>query len=284
MIIKKTDVSGGVMGVMLPVFVLLAMVVTLVPVPAHADLTILPIRILMEGRDRNSDLTIVNTSDTVNTYRLEWRHRRMREVGGYEHLDAPLDPLFDPDETIKFSPRNVTIAPGQTQRIRLSLRKPADLPDGEYRAHLVLKKVAGAVPRREAPSSGLAVQVQTNVGFSIPVVVRQGGYDGAVKIGNPQFVQPARPEHLPHLTLDVHRTGIHSVNGTVRVYWTPEGEKERLVGQAKNVNVFHEIDKRIVGVTMREDGITSGAIRITFEGANERKGLLYDEQVFPVGQ
>jgi hypothetical protein len=50
------------------------------------------------------------------------------------------------------------------------------------------------------------------------------------------------------------------------------------------VNVFHEIDKRVIGVSMREEGITSGVIRIAYEGANERKGILYDEQIFPVGQ
>jgi fimbrial chaperone protein len=281
---KNTSSVYCLRDIVLCSFALIVMAVTLVPVPAHADLTILPIRVLMEDRDRNAELTLVNTSDTTNTYRLEWRHRRMKEVGGYEHLDAPLDPLFNPDETIKFSPRHVTIAPGQTQRIRLSLRKPADLPDGEYRAHLVLKKVAGAVPRGNKPQSGLSVQVQTNVGFSIPVVVRQGPYDAAVKISNPQFSQPARPGDVPHMTLNLSRTGIHSINGTVRVYWTPEGADERLVGQAKNVNVFHEIDKRLVGVSMREDGITSGVLRITFEGANEKKCTIYDEQIFPIGR
>ncbi len=265
-------------------FCALIIATVFIPTPAHADLTILPIRVLMEGRERNSELTLVNSSATTNTYRLEWRHRRMKEVGGYEHLDAPLNPIFDPDKTIMFSPKQVTIAPGQTQRVRLSVRKPADLPDGEYRAHLVLKKVAIKNPINKKGQPGLAVQVNTNVGFSIPVVVRQGPYDANVKITKPQFLPPNKPGASPAMSLVLKRTGLHSISGTLRVYWTPIGEAERIIGQTKNVNVFHEIDERLIGVTLKENNITSGTIRIAFEGERKKKGVVYDEQRFPVGR
>lgn len=273
--IRKVIISG---------FFALLIATIFAPTPARADLTIMPIRLLMEDRDRNAELTLLNSSNVTNTYRLEWGHRRMKEEGGYIPLTEPLDPLFDPNKTIRFSPRQVTIKPGQTQRIRLSVRRPADLPDGEYRGHLVLRKVARNTPRQSSGKPGLDVQMNTNVGFSIPVVVRQGAFDAGVKINDPQFIQPTKAGDNPILTLTLNRTGIHGINGTLRIYWTPVGEDERVIGTTKNINIFHEIDKRIIGVSLRENNITAGTIRITFEGQSKQRGVIYDEQSFPVGQ
>ncbi len=267
-----------------PWFRILLVAILFMPSPTQANLTIMPIRVLMEERDRNAELTLFNSSKTTNTYTLEWIHRRAREEGGYTKLEEPLDPLFDPNKTIKFSPRRVMVAPGQTQRIRLSLRRPADLPDGEYRAHLLLKKTSREKPKTASDQPGVIVQVNTNVGFSIPVVVRQGAYDAGVKISDPKFIQPSKPDEKPRLTFTLNRTGIHSLNGTVQAYLTPIGGEERLIGISKNVNIFHEIDKRFIGIGLKENNITAGTIRVTFEGESSQKGIIFDEQSFPVGQ
>ena len=35
----------------------------------------------------------------------------------------------------------MTLAPGETQAVRLLLRKPGNLADGEYRSHLLMQNV-----------------------------------------------------------------------------------------------------------------------------------------------
>ncbi|HRQ60129.1 MAG TPA: hypothetical protein PLO23_01200 [Alphaproteobacteria bacterium] len=245
----------------------------------------MPIRVLFDDRERSEELTIINTSKRTNTYRLEWGYRRMKEEGGYEQLEAPLDATFDAEKSLIFSPRQVTIAPGENQRVRLSLRRPADLPDGEYRAHLLMKRVSdGNEPRTGVVTdSGISAQMGTNVGFSIPVIVRQGAYDAGAVISDPEFVPPANPAQPHSLHITVTRTGIHSVAGSFKVYWTPPGQEERFVGEINNINIFHEITKRRVGIVMHEANITSGTIRIVMEGIDEMRGTIIDEKTFPVG-
>lgn len=266
-----------------PIFILVLAVLT---VPARADLTVMPIRVLFDERERSEELTIINTSQKTNTYRLEWGYRRMKEEGGYEHVDGPLDPVFDANKHMVFSPRQVTIAPGENQRVRLSLRRPPDLPDGEYRAHLMMKKIAnGSEPKigKGKSESGMSFQMGTNVGFSIPVIVRQGAYDGGATLSDPEFIAPARPEDSHSLYMTVNRTGIHSIVFSLKAYWTPPGEEERMVGQINNVNIFTEIPKRRVGVVLTENNITSGTMRIVMEGVDELRGRVLDEKTFPVG-
>ena len=111
--------------------------------PAQANILIMPIRIVFGPRDRMQDITVLNTSETqAGTYRLAWIFAKQTEEGTYVKLDEPLNPELDPEQTMLFSPRQVTLPPGGKQRVRLSLRRPADLPDGEYRAHLYLKNAS----------------------------------------------------------------------------------------------------------------------------------------------
>lgn len=252
---------------------------------AAADMTIMPIRVVFEDRQRSAELTIINTSQRTNTYRLEWGYRRMKEEGGYEQLDGPMDTVFNPEQHIVFSPRQVTIAPGETQRVRLSLRRPAELPDGEYRAHLMMKRISdGAEPRRPLGGpNGMSFQMGTNVGFSVPVIVRQGAYDAAATISDPEFKMPEKAGDMPALMMTINRQGVYSITGSVKVYWTPPGQSERLVGTLNNLNVFHEIEKRRVGVVLNESNITSGTMRIVLEGVDKMRGVVFDERSFPVG-
>lgn len=255
------------------------------PGAAKADLTIMPIRIVFESRDRSAELTIINTSKKTNTYRLEWGNRKMKEEGGYETLEAPLDAAFDPEKNLVFSPRQVTVPPGETQRVRISVRRPADLPDGEYRAHLVMKKISGpSMGKSVDAGGGVSIQMGTNVGFSVPVIVRQGEYNASAKILDSQFVAPAKPGDNPSMLITMERGGIHSIAGSMRVYWTPPGQEERMVGQTNNINLFHEIHQRKIGVGLTEGPITSGTIRIAFEGIDKDRDTIYDEKTFPVSQ
>lgn len=250
---------------------------------ARADLTIMPVRVMFTDRDRTQEITLINSSENTNTYRLELGSRKMKEIGGYEQLTEPLDPLFKPDETLVFSPRQVTIPPGGQQRVRISLRRPPGLPDGEYRAHLVLRKIGSSEKRKQQTGGGMNMQMMINLGFSIPIIVRQGAYDAALKIGTPQFLPPAKEGAPARLRVELNRSGKNSISGSIRAYWTPAGGKETQISELNNINVFHEISKRFVDMNLQRSDIKGGTLRIVVEGLEENKNQILDEKVFPVG-
>lgn len=260
--------------------------------PAFADIMIMPTRIVFTSRDRMQDITVFNSSNTgAATYKLSWMNVAQTETGDYRPLPGPLDPALDPATAILFSPRQVTLPPGGKQRVRLSLRRPADLPDGEYRAHLYLKsgtaQRAGSMTVKggagDQPTA--AVGMGMYVGLAVPVIIRQGAYDGTASIGTPRFTPgSADGKRPPGIEFPINRGGKHSAIGNVTVHWTPPGGgKEVLIARQSAVNIFAEVSRRLMKIPLKVDRVTGGTVRIKFEGDGPDKGITFDEKTFPVG-
>ncbi len=252
---------------------------------AWADIMIMPIRIVFSSRDRMQDITVFNSSRTAaGTYRLSWVYAQQTEDGGYKQLDHPLNPELDPTTAILFSPRQVSLPPGGKQRVRLSLRRPPELPDGEYRMHLELKNTA----RQSAAAmqkGGASIGVGMSVGLAVPVIVRQGAYDGTASIGPPTFAPgSADGKTPPKIEFAINRGGKFSTLGNVRVYWkSPAGGEEKLIARQNAVNIFAEVPRRMMRIPLKIDRVVGGTVRIIFEGDGPDKGITFDEKTFPVG-
>jgi len=237
------------------------------PAASRADLTIMPLRVVFNDRDRTFDMTLANSSDKTNTYRIEWSFNKMREDGTYEKLETPLNPEFDFTKNVVFSPRQVTIAPSNRQSVRLSLRRPAELPEGEYRAHLTFRRLADSGRNNRKPDQGVAIAIGVNIGFSVPVIVRVGAYDAQASISDIQLLPPAQPGQNNRISLNLNRTGKHSITGRVIVFWTPPGGQEEQIGILNNLNVFTEISRRNIQIVLTNTKpLTGGTLRVIYEG------------------
>lgn len=257
---------------------------------AQADVMIMPIRVVFSSRDRMQDITVFNSSNNQGgTYIMSWMNVQQTESGDYKKLDKPLNPEFDPETAILFSPRQVSLAPGGKQRVRMSLRRPADLPDGEYRTHLYLKNTkrqsAGKMGMTGPEGQNMSIGMGMNVGIAVPVVVRQGVYDGTASIGQPKFLPaPPGPKTAPQIEFVIERAGKFSTMGNVKVYWKPpSGGEEVLIARQNAVNIFHEVPRRIMRIPLKVSHVAGGSVRIIFEGDGPDKGITFDEKTFPVG-
>lgn len=147
---------------------ILAGVVGGVAAPASATYIMDPI-VTFEGRSRDAAVRISNTRPREMTYRIEVVNLRRTPDGKMvEATDVRPGELFARD-FIRFSPRQVTIPPGQMQSIRLSLRKPADLPPGEYRAYLRVTELPPDEPGRAG-----GMQVDILMSHQLPIIVKNG--------------------------------------------------------------------------------------------------------------
>ena len=257
--------------------------------PAWADVMIMPIRIVFNSRDRMQDITVFNSSDVEGgTYQLSWMNVSQTESGNYKRLDGPLNPELDPSTAILFSPRQVSLPPGGKQRVRLSLRRPADLPDGEYRAHLYLKntkKQSAGSMNVKGGESEMTIGMGMNVGIAVPVIIRQGAYDGTASIQPPSFVpRSADGKTPPKIKFSIDKSGKFSTMGNVRILWIPSGGgEEKLIARQNAVNIFHEVSRRLLEIPLKVDRVSGGSVRIIFEGDGPDKGITFDEKTFPVG-
>ena len=117
---------------------------------AQAVLMITPFRVVLDEKTRTAEVTLLNTTEQTNVYRMSWQDKEQTGLGRYINVEMPEENNHGVSEMVRQSPRKVTIEPGKYQRIRLRLRMPSDLPDGEYRSHLVMKMVDEDIKKKEA--------------------------------------------------------------------------------------------------------------------------------------
>ncbi len=256
------------------------------PSAAKADLTITPVRVVFQGRDRSMSVELLNTTDHTNTYRMGWMEMKANDKGGYDMLPADdKNPDGVPNMVI-FSPRQVTIEPHGHQIIRLSLRRPADLPSGEYRAHLSMTRIANALPPvADTHQKGVTMALYANLGFSIPVIVRSGeDKDLKVSLINPKLAMNHKTPPAPVLLIDLNRdAGKFSSYGSIKVLWQPPKGEEQEIGILNNVALYPEIQQRHVEIALNQNP-TVGTLKVVYLGKLESEGTTWAETSFPIGK
>ncbi len=256
-------------------------------VPAMADLMIFPTRIVFEGRTRTAQVDLVNTDNRAATYRIGFAQRRMNENGSFSNIDTPLASEQFADQMIRYSPRQVVLAPGAGQAVRLLLRRPENLADGEYRSHLVFERVPDApLPAAKpaddsdqssaAPAADMNIKLTALVSVSIPVIVRHGVTNATVSITQPR-VQRDTQDGKPLIAFTVERSGNRSVYGDLTAYYTPPGGEPKAIAQASGVALYAPYPKRNVtlhlnpGAGVPADG---GQLRVEFRARPEDHRVL----------
>ena len=129
-------------------------------------------RIIFEGPKRADFITLINESNKPKTYRIVWREMTMDpQTGLRKKTDSEIaQTQYKVSDMVKYSPRRITVQPRQTQEIRLMLRRPNGLPDGEYRSHLLIREerqTKNTVNNSGGNASN--VDIRTLPGISLPV-------------------------------------------------------------------------------------------------------------------
>jgi len=184
------------------------------------DLMILPTRIVLEGRERAAEVTLRNEGISQATYRIFIKEMEMTPEGKLADRDKKAGETTSAD-LIRYTPRQVELAPGEVQRIRIQLRKPEGLADGEYRSHMVFQ----GIPKAEAPTLGakgedktLSFKIQPVYGISIPVIVRHGTLQATLGIGDLKAWLPPEKDMPLIVEFNLERKGNRSTLSDIEVF------------------------------------------------------------------
>jgi len=255
---------------------------------AAADLLVYPTRLVFTGSERAAQLDLHNNGAEPATYRISVVNRRMTETGGFVEVGEPLPGELFADPMIRFSPRQVELAPGTTQTVRVSVRRPPNLPEGEYRSHLHFERLpdpAGTSNVESATKPGeVGVQLRMLVGITIPVIVRQGNTSAKVALFGLELVS-GTAERPPALAFVLNREGNSSVYGDLGATFTPRGGQEQQVGKAAGVAVYtpNPLRRGRLELQLRPGLVLSqGTLRLTYSERPEAGGRLLAEAVLSV--
>ena len=250
------------------------------------DLLVAPTRVVLEGRQRTAEITLVNVGPAPATFRISLINLRMDREGGMKQIETPEPGESFANDLIRYSPRQVTLEPHVAQTVRIQVRKPADLAAGEYRSHLLFRAVPDAAPAvadRAEPPAELSVKLVAVYGISIPVIVRQGEVSAAATLSDLELVPPSGAEKEPVLRFQIHRTGNQSVYGDLTVNFVPAGGgKPTAVGAANGVAIYTPNSLRAAGIALHvppKVPLKNGLLQLTYRTQEKSRQTLAEAAV-----
>ena len=267
------------------VMIISTLIVLLAVSHVLAGVMVYPKRVVFEKNRRAAQLELINNGDETVTYRISLVNRRMSETGGFSAIESPAPGEQFADSMLRYSPRQVTLAPGKGQVVRVMLRKPSGLAPGEYRSHLQfsqqpkIKKQTSIDTQSSLDKGEIGVTLTALVGISIPVIVRHGKTAATVSLSNLELQQPAegRP---PVLSVSMERSGNRSIYGNLAVMFTPQGGAEQVIARAGGVAVYTPNPLRRAKIALHPGpGLTlkHGTLRVTYRERPEAGGKLLAE-------
>lgn len=247
---------------------------------AKADMLLMPLRVYFKDGERMKALTALNNGSVQAIYRLSFEHKKQLPNGNYLNLTSPLDPNYDPAQWLVYSPRQVDLPPQGKQAIKISLRRPADLPAGEYRVHGVLERIARETI--EGRGEGAVTGMMINVGFAVPIIIRVGKYDTTAEVQTVELLPPDPKASNPvsRVELTVQRQGKYSSAGRIEMYWTPPGGGSEIrVNKENSLIIYPEVDVRKVTYSL-DRMIQGGSLRVLYRGMEADTGIVFDDRSF----
>lgn len=249
---------------------LLSMVMALgTSMPAYAGKAgtlLYPTRIVLADKDRTETLTIKNNGTATGSYRLEIEDMEMKNDGSIVTIIEGQQAPFSAKEMVKLSPRKMILKADENQTIRLLIRKPKDLEDGEYRSHLRVTllddNVDGQQDTSQVPQN-LGISIKPVVSMIIPIILRHGKTEASNEISGLSLNNEGGK---PVLKLRLDRHGNRSTLGNISVVFNKAG-KEIKLGEENGIAVYRPLANRQIEVplTLPEGvALSDGTLHVTY--------------------
>jgi hypothetical protein len=268
---------------------LAAALVALWPQPSRAagqaEVTMLPTRVVMDNADRFA--TVIGQA--TGNFTTDLTDMQMTENGMVVPLeDGKTDP-YSAIPYVHLAPKSFTLKPGESQNVRILLRKPEGLAPGEYRSHLKVRLADDNVENTQAPPAGkqaAGIAVKTNLVLVIPVIFRHGDTTLTMKIEEPKLTQD--PQGKPELDMYLAREGSRSSMGDITVNYVPDGGgKPVLLKSFPGVPVYRPTPRRFIAVPLDVPAgvsLTRGSLDIVYTAQEKEGGKQLAEANLPLGR
>lgn len=263
-------------------------IVTSFNVSALGQLMVSPTRIVFEGNERTKQINLINNGAETGRFKISFVRRNMTSTGKVEAVEEN-EPGMYSDEMVRFSPRLVTLAPGQSQTVRLMLRKKSGTVDGEYRSHMLFQSLPDPASSDVSKLSSekaesLSIKLIPVVGITIPVIVRQGNLNANVSLSDFEIKQANTVKAQSVLSLTMNREGNKSTYGDFRVYFTPKGGIPVVVGRINGVAVYTSTDARTLDIQLQTPSgfsLSNGELHVVYlkPGEDEKTGLIAEARL-----
>ncbi|MDD5586226.1 MAG: hypothetical protein PHY92_04625 [Alphaproteobacteria bacterium] len=254
----------------------------------NAQILMAPTRVVLESGTRYTTVTVRNSGDGVGRYKVDLVDATMNENGGIKVNPDGVKDEFSAHDMISFSPRSMTINPDENQDLRILVKMPRDLPDGEYRTHLQVKVTEGNLDPATGKRSteGASIVMQPRMAAVIPLIIRKGQTSFNVKIDDAKLQMGGGDgKQIPEVHVSMSYSGNRSVLGDFKVTHVAPDGKETQLAFDRGIAIYRGLTKRSQTVPLTvPDGVNirAGKLRVAFL-SQEKEGshVLSEKDVTP---
>jgi hypothetical protein len=241
---------------------------------AQGDLLVTPTRVVFEGRKQVESIYLVNMGKETTTYSVSFLQYDQNEDGSYAILDAASDDKMFADPYLRIYPRTVTLAPSESQVIKLQCRLKPGMLDGEYRSHLYFrseKNYTALGYEKTDTIKTISVKLTPIYGISIPVIIRSGDLNAAAIFSD---LKIAKEDLETKLNFTINRSGNKSIYGNLAAEYVPVEGRPYQIGVLNSVAVYTNINKRNFSLLLNLSPgtkLNTGKVRLRFSSSNDAK-------------
>ncbi len=251
-----------------------------------AGLMLFPTRFVLDASERNVAVDIVNKGDARGAYRIELIDMKMPENAAIRQLEEGETDPYSLRKFARISPRRAVLKPDDVQKVRILIRRPRDLADGEYRSHLKVTLTEDNLDRaeHEDATDNISIQIKSRLAFTIPIIVRQGEtfYRVSIEEAKVYYAKTDSAKEAPMLDILFGHRGNRSSMGDIKVtHVDPKGIRT-IVNFHPGVAIYRTANRRRIRVPLSlPDGVSldQGQLRITYVEREDEGGNLIAERV-----
>lgn len=248
----------------------------------QGDLLVSPVRVLFEGNKLKEEISLVNIGNDTTTYSVSFLQYNMNEEGNFELIEKPAEGQMFADPYLRVFPRQVKLAPRESQVVRLQFRRQAGMAAGEYRSHLYFRAEKETAPlslEMKKDSKLMSVQITPVFGISIPVIIRTGDVKVTTELSDLKL--DIQQDTITNLKFAINRNGNISVYGDIVAEYIPLKGKPVEIGLARGVAVYTSVSKRNFTLRLKKSAdvnLNTGKIRVKFTSPKDTAYEVFAEK------
>lgn len=250
--------------------VLFYLVLMLSSFNAQASLQVYPTRVFIDEKSRGQTLSLKHTGARAETYKISVVYYKMKPDGSVEKRQ-PTEPL--PSDFAKglfrYSPKRVTLEPGNTQILRIKAKSLGRFKAGEYRAHFLFQPIGEGIGESQA-----TMQLRAKVAVAIPIVVSKGKQRYSAEIAELQLQRDSA-----RFSAIIRNTGTGYLFGEISLYHQTNQRKKRLF-YVKGVSSYipeRKVDYKISEAQSLKD-LNGGQLLLEYRQPEKLGGALLGSQ------
>lgn len=239
---------------------------------ATKSLMLTPVRAIFTDRQRTVSIHVNNIGEEPITYEVSLVTMRRDKDGQLREVATETEEERQVKSMIRFSPRRATIKPSSRQIVKLMVRKPENLPPGEYQTRLSLKPIPDsqkAAKTVAGPGGKSAFNIDLLVQSTIPVIIQNGDIAPQVSPTAISLKPGAKASENLAAEVKLSRSGMGSAFGNISVEYIPANDPKaaRKIGFAQGVAMYIPRTEAsfivpLENITRQE--LASGQVRVSF--------------------